>query len=127
MYMEINQPEAKYIITGPEAKWDVERFDLSNDGKLIAYVKDEDGLSVIHVRKTADQKEIPLRNLPVGVVTGLRWHRDGHELGGSLTNARGPGDCYSYDVATGRLQPWTTSDTAGETGTFPEAEVVEWE
>ena len=125
-YMEINQPEAKYIITGPEAKWDVERFDLSNDGKLIAYVKDEDGLSVIHVRKTADQKEIPLRNLPVGVVTGLRWHRNGNELGFSLTNARGPGDCYSYDVATGKLERWTTSETAVKTDTFPEAELVKW-
>jgi len=35
-----------------------ERFDLSHDGQLIAYVKDEDGLSVIHVRRTANQVEI---------------------------------------------------------------------
>jgi len=125
-YMEINRPETKYIITGPEAKWDVERFDLSNDGKLISYVKDEDGLSVIHVRKTTDQKEIPLRNLPVGVVTSLRWHRNGHELGFSLTNARGPGDCYSYDVATGKLERWTASETAVKTDAFPQAELVQW-
>jgi dipeptidyl aminopeptidase/acylaminoacyl peptidase len=125
-YIEINRPEAKYIITGPDAKWDVERFDLSKDGKLIAYVKDEDGLSVIHVRKTADQKEIPLRDLPVGVVTGLRWHRNGTELGFSLTNARGPGDCYSYDVATGKLERWTTSETAVKTDAFPQAELLQW-
>src|SRR3984893_18069034 len=125
-YIEINRPEAKYIITGPDAKWDVERFDLSKDGKLIAYVKDEDGLSVIHVRKTADQKEIPLRDLPVGVVTSLRWHRNGHELGFSLTNARGPGDCYSYHVATGKLERWTTSETAVKTDVFPQAELVRW-
>src|SRR5260221_2644965 len=125
-YIEINRPEAKYVITGPEAKWDVESFDLSNDGKLLTYVKDEDGLSVIHVRKTADQKEIPLRNLPVGVVTSLRWHRNGHDLGFSLTNSRGPGDCYSYDVATGKLERWTTSETAVTTDTFQQAELVKW-
>jgi dipeptidyl aminopeptidase/acylaminoacyl peptidase len=125
-YMDISRPEAKYVLTGPEAKWDVETFDLSKDGKLIAYVKDEDGVSVIHVRKTADQKEIPLRNLPVGVVTSLRWHRNGHDLGFSLTNARGPGDCYSYDVATGKLERWTTSETAVKTDAFPEAELVRW-
>src|SRR5229473_7648722 len=68
VYIEISRPEAKYIITAPEAKWDVERFDLSNDGKLIASFKDEDGLSVIRVRKTAGQKEVALRNLPAGVV-----------------------------------------------------------
>jgi dipeptidyl aminopeptidase/acylaminoacyl peptidase len=125
-YLDIGRLEAKYILSGPEAKWDVETFDLSKDGKLIAYVKDEDGVSVVHVRKTADQKEVPLRNLPSGVVTSLHWHRNGHELGFSLTNARGPGDCYSYDLTTGKLERWTTSETAVKTDAFPEAELVRW-
>jgi len=124
--VELGRPEIKYLISGPEAKWDVERFDVSNDGKFIAYVKDEDGLSVIHVRNTATQKEIPLRGLPVGVVTSLRWHKNGHELGFSLTNARGPGDCYSLDVATGKLERWTASETAVKTDAFPQAELVRW-
>ncbi len=125
-YIELGRPEIKYLISGPEAKWDVERFDLSHNGMFIAYVKDEDGVSVIHVRKTADQKEVPLRNLPIGVVTSLRWHRNGHELGFSLTNARGPGDCYSYHVTTGKLERWTTSETAVKTDAFPQAELVRW-
>jgi dipeptidyl aminopeptidase/acylaminoacyl peptidase len=125
-FLHLAGDEFKYVLTGPEAKWDVERFDLSNDGKLIAYVKDEDGLSAIHVRNTANQKEISLRGLPVGVVTSLRWHPNGHELGFSLTNARGPGDCYSLDVATGKLERWTTSETAVKTESFPQAELVKW-
>jgi len=125
-YVDLGRPEIKYLISGPDAKWDVERFDLSHDGKLIAYVKDEDGVSVIHVRKAADQKEIPLRGLPVGVVTSLHWHRNGRELGFSLTNARGPGDCYSYDVTAGKLERWTTSETAVKTDAFPQAELVRW-
>lgn len=125
-FVEINRPETKYIMTALNAKWDTETFDLSHDGKFIAYVKNEDGLSVIHVRSTVDQKEIPLPNLPVGVVSSLHWHRDGHEFGFSLTNARGPGDCYSYDITTGKLERWTTSETAVKTDTFPEAEPVRW-
>ena len=125
-YVELGRPEIKFLITGAGAKWDVERFDLSHDGQLIAYVKDEDGVSVIHVRRTANQGEIPLRNAPVGVVTNLRWHQNGHELGFSLTNARGPGDCYSLDVATGKLERWTTSETAVKTDAFPQAELVRW-
>ncbi|MCU1243406.1 MAG: peptidase prolyl oligopeptidase [Candidatus Acidoferrum typicum] len=125
-YLDLGRPEIKYLISGPEAKWDVERFDLSHNGMFIAYVKDEDGVSVIHVRKTADQKEIPLRNLPAGVVTSLHWHRNGHELGFSLTNARGPGDCYSYHVTTGKLERWTTSESAVKTDAFPQAELVRW-
>ena len=125
-YVELGRPEIKYLITGPESKWDVERFDLSHDGKFVAYMKDEDGVSVIHVRRTADQKEIPLRDVPAGVVTSLHWHRNGHELGFSLTNARGPGDCYSLDVTTGKLERWTTSETAVKTDVFPQAELMRW-
>ena len=125
-YMQVSGPEAKYLITGPEAKWDVERLDLSNDGKLIVYVKDEDGVSVIHVRRTANNTEVSLPKLPVGVVTSLQWHRNGHELGFSLTNARGPGDCYSLNVTTGKVKRWTTSETAVKTDAFPQAELVRW-
>jgi dipeptidyl aminopeptidase/acylaminoacyl peptidase len=125
-YVEVSRPEIKYLITGPDATWDVERFELSHDGQLMAYVKDEDGVSVIHVRNTADQREIPLQGLPTGVVTNLRWERNGHELGFSLTNARGPGDCYSLNVATGKLERWTNSETAVKTDAFPEAELVRW-
>jgi len=124
-YMEISRPEAKYLITGPEAKWDVERFELSNDGKFIAYVKDEDGLSVVHVRRTNDT-EVSLPKLPTGVVTSLHWRRHSHELGFSLTNAQGPGDCYSVDIMTGKLERWTTSETAVKTDVFPQAELVRW-
>jgi len=125
-YMEVDRPEAKYLITGPAANWDVERFDLSMDGKFIAYVKNEDGLGVIHVRRTANNTEVPLPKLPVGVVGSVRWHRDGHELGFSLNNARGPGDVYSLDVANGKVERWTASETAVKTEGFPEAELVKW-
>ena len=125
-YMEIDRPEAKYLITESEANWDVERFDLSMDGKLIAYVKDEDGLSVIHVRRTANNTEVPLPKLPVGVVGSMRWHKNGQDLGFSLNNARGPGDVYSIDVASGKVERWTTSETAVKTDGFPQAELVRW-
>jgi dipeptidyl aminopeptidase/acylaminoacyl peptidase len=122
-YLYLPGKEAKGFNTAP---WDVERFDLSRDGKLIAYVKDEDGVSVIHVRRTANNTEVSLPKLPAGVVTSLRWHRNSHELGFSLTNARGPGDCYSLDVTTGKLERWTTSETAVKTDAFPQAELVKW-
>jgi dipeptidyl aminopeptidase/acylaminoacyl peptidase len=125
-YMEVNRPEAKYIITGTAAKWDVEQFDLSHDGRLIALMKNEDGVSAIQIRTTANNLEIVIPKLPTGVVGSLKWHRNGHELGFSLNNARGPGDCYSLDVATGILQRWSKSETAVKTDVFPEAELVKW-
>ena len=43
-----------------------------------------------------------------------------------MTNARGPGDAYSIDAATGKLERWTNSETAVKAEAFPEAELVKW-
>src|SRR5260370_440577 len=72
------------------------------------------------------KREVALPKLPAGVVGSLRWHKNGHELGFSLNNARGPGDVYSLDVLTGKVERWTTSETAVKTDAFPEAELVRW-
>ena len=48
-------------------------------------------------------------------------------LGFSLTNAQGPGDCYSVDVATGKVERWTTSESAGEDRCLSaKPELVHW-
>jgi dipeptidyl aminopeptidase/acylaminoacyl peptidase len=106
--------------------WDVESFDLSHDGKRLAFVTNEEGLSVLHVMDTATQKDVRLPKLPAGVMQEVRWHRDGHDLAFSLTNAQGAGDCYSLDVASGKLERWTVSETAVKTDGFPAAELVHW-
>jgi dipeptidyl aminopeptidase/acylaminoacyl peptidase len=104
----------------------VESFELTHDGKMIAFMTDEEGLSVLHLMNTSTKKESQLPKLPTGVVGSLRWHNNGHELGFSLNNARGPGDVYSLDVATGKVERWTASETAVKSDGFPEAELVRW-
>src|SRR4029453_8687211 len=39
---------------------------------------------------------------------------------------RGPGDAYSIDVMTGKVERWTNSETAVKTDGFSEAELVTW-
>jgi dipeptidyl aminopeptidase/acylaminoacyl peptidase len=60
------------------------------------------------------------------VISALRWHPNGHELGFSLASAQRPGDCYSFDVTTAKLERWTTSETAVKPNALPEAELVRW-
>src|SRR6266850_775988 len=40
-YLDLSRPEIKYLISGPDAKWDVERFDLSRAGKLERWTTSE--------------------------------------------------------------------------------------
>jgi dipeptidyl aminopeptidase/acylaminoacyl peptidase len=123
-YIDLETKQPTYLTTS--IHWDVERFDLAHDGKLLAFVTDEEGLSVLHVRDTSNGKEMPLPRVPAGVIGGLRWHKNGHELGFSLNNSRGPGDCYSLDVATEKFERWTTSEVAVKTESFPQAELIHW-
>jgi dipeptidyl aminopeptidase/acylaminoacyl peptidase len=123
-YLDLATKQSKYLTT--KIPWDVDTFDLTRDGKRIAFVTNEEGVSVVHVMDTATEKEVALPKLPVGVIGGLRWHKNGQELGLALDNARGPGDCYSVDVTTGKVERWTASETAVKTDAFPEAELVRW-
>jgi dipeptidyl aminopeptidase/acylaminoacyl peptidase len=123
-YIDLESKQPTYLTT--PIHWDVESFDLAHDGKLLAFVTDEEGLSVVHVRDTTNGKEMPLPHIPTGVVGGLRWHRNGHDLGFSLSNSRSPGDCYSIDVANEKLERWTNSEGAVKTESFPAAELIHW-
>src|SRR5713101_8131204 len=123
-YLDLATKQPQYLTTS--ISWDVESFELTHDGKLIAFMTDEEGVSVLHVMNTSTKKETQLPKLPTGVVGSLRWHKNGHELGFSLNNARGPGDVYSLDVASGKVERWTASETAVKTDGFPEAELVRW-
>jgi dipeptidyl aminopeptidase/acylaminoacyl peptidase len=123
-YIDLETKQPTYLTT--PIHWDVESFDLARDGKLLAFVTDEEGLSVVHVRDTTNGKEMPLPHIPAGVVGGLRWHRNGHDLGFSLNNSRSPGDCYSIDVANEKLERWTNSESTVKTESFPAAELIHW-
>jgi len=123
-FLDLATKQPKYLTSS--IPWDVETFQLSHDGKHLAFVTNEAGVSVMHVRNFNFEKDESLPKLPSGVVGALRWHRNNRDLGFSVTNAREPGDVYSLEVATGKLQRWTNSETAVKTDAFPEAKLVSW-
>ncbi len=125
-YLELANSAAKPLLTGDAAKWDVDQFDLSSDGKSLAYLKNANGVSALHVLSLGTKKELTLPKVPSGVLSGLRWHHNSHLLGFTLNNARDPGDAYSLDTSTGKVERWTDSETAVKTAGFPLAELVEW-
>lgn len=107
--------------------WDVEQFDLSPDGKTIAFVTNEDGAGVLHLLDLATGKETPQRRVPVGVIGGVEWHENGRDLGFTLDSARAARDAYSLDVTTGEVTRWTESETGGlDPAGFAEPELVKF-
>jgi dipeptidyl aminopeptidase/acylaminoacyl peptidase len=124
VYIDLANKQMKVLTSN--IPWDVDEFALSYDGKRIAFVTNEDGLSALHLLDTASGRELPVPKLPVGSVGSLIWHRNNHDLAFGLTTARSPYDCYSLNLTTGKVERWTTSETAVNTEAFPEAELVRW-
>src|SRR6266851_2722288 len=46
-YLDLSTRQPHYLTT--KIPWDVESFDLTHDGKMIAFITDEEGVSVLHV------------------------------------------------------------------------------
>jgi dipeptidyl aminopeptidase/acylaminoacyl peptidase len=111
----------------PGQKWDAEELSLSEEGKHLAYVLNEDGFSRLVVMDTTTGQDVALPAMPRGVISGLRWHHNGRDLGFSLSAARQPADVYSIDVEKGVLDRWTESETGGlNAQTFSEPELIHW-
>lgn len=97
----------------PGVLWDVEAVEVSPDGRLLAVVTNEDGVSVLRLVDAQSGKERRRADLPAGVISGLEWRADGRDLGFTLSHARSPADAYSMDVRKGRITRWTSSETGG--------------
>jgi len=107
--------------------WDVDEFDLSYDGRTIAFVTNEDGFGVLHLLDTKTAKEKPVPDLPKGIASGVRWHKNNRDLGFNITSARSTSDVYSLDVQTGKVDRWTYSETGGlNTANFSEPQLIHW-
>lgn len=124
MYLDLATKQSKVLTAG--LSWDVDEFALSWDGKRIAFLTNEDGLSTLHLMDTATGKELPVPKLPVGVVGGLIWHHNNHDLAFGITSASLPGDCFSLDINSGKLDRWTVSESAVKTDAFREPELIRW-
>ncbi|MGB7200630.1 MAG: prolyl oligopeptidase family serine peptidase [Pyrinomonadaceae bacterium] len=107
--------------------WDVSGFDLSEDGKWLAFSTNENGLSKLHVLDTATNKEIKLPKLPAGQIGGYSWHKTTGELGMNITSFATLNDVYSLDLKTKKITHWAQTEMNGyETKGLREPELIKW-
>ncbi len=93
--------------------WDIEGFTLADDGRHLAYVSNEDGISKLHVLSLPSHNEIRLPALPIGVIGGIAFSPDGKRLAFSLNSATSPSDVHVIDLAAATLARWTQSEVGG--------------
>lgn len=123
-YVDLSTKAHTYLTS--KIPWDVDTFDLSHDGKRIAFVTNENGISKLWELRTGAKEDLhEMKNIPTGVIGSVKWWKNGEELAFSLVNAQGPGDLYTLDDKE-KIERWTDSETAVPTKDFPSAELVKW-
>jgi dipeptidyl aminopeptidase/acylaminoacyl peptidase len=107
--------------------WDIEDFDVSADGRYIAYVANEDGLSHLTVLDTTQKLEQVPAGLPGGRVRDLRFDRAGRRLALSVESPQSPRDVYVFDLNHSALERWTRSEAGPvDVSTFVPAELIRY-
>jgi dipeptidyl aminopeptidase/acylaminoacyl peptidase len=105
--------------------WNVEEFELSPDGKTLAFITNEDGVGQLHLLDTHSGKAQPGPKLPLGIPSHVIWRENGREIAFNFTSARSPADVYSFDLKSGKVERWTESETGGmPAANFIEPELV---
>jgi dipeptidyl aminopeptidase/acylaminoacyl peptidase len=124
-YVDLASKQQSYLTS--QIPWDIDEFDISDDGRLLAFIANEDGFGILHLLDTGSRKEKALPVLPRGVISGVKWHSNNRELGFEVSSARSSSDVYSLDIQTGKVDRWTFSETGGlSTSTFSEPELIHW-
>ena len=95
-----------------DGRWDVEDFEISKDGRTIAYVVNQAGSSKLMLLDPATGRVRQVPGLPAGQVYGLEFAPWG-PLGFTLTSAKSPADAFSLDPASLLITRWTESETGG--------------
>ena len=107
--------------------WDVAGLDLSPDGRTLAFVTNEAGVSRLRLLDTASRRHRPVANVPTGVIGSLRWHQNTNELAFTVNSARSASDVYSVTPQNGLVTRWTESELGGlVAGELPVPELVKW-
>lgn len=108
--VEIDVASGKATVLTADLQWDVAGFDVSSDGRVLAYVVNEDGYSHIVVRDLVTRRALPQPELPRGVLTRMGFSPDGSKLAFDLSTATAAGDVWSWHITEGNLTRWTTSE-----------------
>lgn len=124
--VEISLADGAMTALNEDARWDVEDFDLSDDGRILAYVTNEDGFSKVHLRDLTTRRALPQPELPVGVVGAVKFSPDSRSLAINMSTPASSGDVWTWDMeGSGALTRWTWSEVGPiDASTFVTPELV---
>lgn len=104
--------QGKFTPIAGSPKWDVEDFDIADDGSFLVFTVNEAGQSRVRVMDLKTRAVRDVTGLPVGVaenVTIAPWGT----IAVTVNGPNNPADVFAVDPATLAVTRWTQSETGG--------------
>ncbi|HET9482777.1 MAG TPA: prolyl oligopeptidase family serine peptidase, partial [Xanthomonadales bacterium] len=101
------------VAISAKLSWDVDGLALSRDGRHLAYSSNEDGIGKLRLLALPGHEELPVPELPIGLIENFDFSPDGKRIALSLNTATSPSDVYVFDVGARELVRWTKSEVGG--------------
>ena len=110
-----------------DLSWDVEDFDVSPDGRYIAYVVNEDGRSRLAVLDRESKQTLAPAGLPEGRIGNPRFDRTGRKLAMTVDAPTSPRDVWVYELDKDSVTRWTHSEPGPvDVSTFVAPELIRY-
>jgi dipeptidyl aminopeptidase/acylaminoacyl peptidase len=109
--------------------WDVAGASMSYDGKLLAASVNVDGKDEPRFFDPArNWGERSYKGLPEGSVGSMRFHKKQPLAAFGVNGAKGPGQVYTLDAATGKVTQWTKAHAHPDVdaASFSEQQIIRW-
>jgi len=124
-YIDLTSRALSYLQSDP--KWDVDEFQVAPNGKVLAYVVNEGGISKLHVLNLVTKEEVPVDTLQPGIVSDLKWNQNSTDLAFNFKSPQAPNDVLSVNIATGKTELWGQSVKSGmDTAKFSRPVLIRW-
>lgn len=103
----------KFKTLSSEIPWNIEQFELSKDGKKLAFIANESGLAKLYILNTKTNKYKKVPNIPIGQVYGLDFHPSSGKLALVINTPQTPGDIFVLNLESELFDRWTYSEVGG--------------
>ena len=100
-------------ILAEELPWEVEAMRFSPDGRFLAFVLNDNGISRLYFMEVAGGTYKPFTGLPDGIISSMRWRQDSKQLAITVDTPQAPADVYVVNLQDSTACRWTYSEVGG--------------
>jgi len=125
--IKMDWPARTTMVLTANISWDVVGFTISPDGKWIAFVTNEGGISKLRLMDTKSHKEVTIPAPPVGLIGGMKFNLSSELFALTINLSNSPGDVYTLDLRKKAYNRWTFSEVGGlNPDVFVTPELIEY-